>query len=230
MKQNSHGFGHVGLLVGIIAVLVIGLVGWRLLDARQGKGVKKTSTDSATSQTSEKLEAHSQEVAKASELEGEKLEFKTDHGSFSVTVPKDWNYRRCGDHDGLVLLDLGGDGLLTCKQSDAKYPEDGWHVFGKVVIAEGMNGYARPDGSTETSVTLANNLTAQRYVYSFFDKESNETIAVTEYIVTDKDKMTVTAKAFSSPKIDARHPNALDKKAIVNQLEKILATLKLTSN
>ncbi len=220
MKISKNQQGSSLVIVVAVICLAAALIGIGMYMMNKNRTASRT-TSPITDTT--KANPETQSGSEQTEIETAKNQLQSPQGAFGIAIPKDWNYRFCSSYDGIVFLVPGGDGTQNCVQSDAKYPEDGWRVFGKVVIAVGENGYTRPDDARSSEVSLANGITAVKNVYNTRDKSVDETVTVTEYIIRSK-KSTITAKAFSSASISKQYPE-IDPDVMIKQLETALGTL-----
>src|SRR5690606_11350274 len=94
----------------VVAVLcLIGAAGWTVF-YRQ----KDTSNNNAISSSNStgSPEEHDSSAEKQQPVNVPTTEIK--NSMFSVSIPKDWNFRKCMDTDGLSAITVAGDGDMRC--------------------------------------------------------------------------------------------------------------------
>lgn len=227
--HTQRGFAVLPIVLAIVVTAVIGLAGYKVFNDQQSDSVNKTETGAGSESAAKDTASNISGDKSTDELEQQKIDntqsVTSPQNSFSLRVPGSWNYRKCSTYDGVVFIEYGGDGTQNCRQSDANFPEDGWYVFGRVVIGVGENGYPRPDDTVTTTVDLGNGVTAEKNSYTTSaNKDKSSEIIVNEYVVT-KGGRTFTAKMFSGDYIDGMHPD-VDDKQTMQELEAALATLE----
>lgn len=235
MKNRQKGFGIVEILVVIVVIGLVGVTGWQVYDKQ--KSSKRSLANQDTSEKTKMTET-SNNSSVGTNLSSEKETVKVvtiTNKKFSVSLPTDWNYLSCMDHDGLGVLVGGGDGEIRCIWDDATWLGADMAASGKVAIGYSSSPYPRQDWSSgkqkdvydtdAEELLLSDGRTVMKYTYSAEEKNNKgKTFKVVEYKIED----TVTVFVFDGHTQENTYINELSTEEIVKIVEEtILPSVKL---